>query len=87
MVELNVIIEIYNEVGLVIVMGMIDGVGVFIIIFLMGIVIVNEVLIVIVKDVVGKESNLIVFKIFVDLDVLVMIFIVDKIIGSMIKGY
>lgn len=87
MVELNVIIEIYNEVGLVIVMGMIDGVGVFIIIFLMGIVIVNEVLIVIVKDVVGKESNLIVFKIFVDLDVLVVIFIVDKIIGSMIKGY
>lgn len=87
MVELNVIIEIYNEVGLVIVMGMIDGVGVFIIIFLMGIVIVNEVLIVIVKDVVGKESNLIVFKIFVDLDVLVVIFIVDKIIGSMINGY
>lgn len=60
-VDLNVIIEICDVDGNVIVIGIVDGIGFFVVNFLVGMVNVNEILIVLVKDFVGNISILIIF--------------------------
>lgn len=60
-VDLNVIIEICDVDGNVIVIGIVDGIGFFVVNFLVGMVNVNEILIVLVKDFDGNISILIIF--------------------------
>lgn len=60
-VDVNVMVEIWNVGGVVIGIGIVDGIGVFIVIIFVGEVGVNEMLIVVVKNVSGIESMLIMF--------------------------